>query len=246
MENELSKSWVWVHIKELRQRLFYALIGLIAAVLVSFVFTEKIITFMTQPVGGLENLQAIEVTENVSVYMRTALLSGFIISLPWILFQLLKFIVPGLTEKEKKWIYLGIPMAFVLFAGGAAFSFFIMLQPAIKVMTEFLGVTTTLRVKSYMDFALNLLFWIGLSFEFPLIVLILARLGIVKAKGLLKGWRIAVVVIAVLAAAITPTVDPVNMALFMVPLFTLYSISILLAALAGKKLGGNSEGEGHV
>lgn len=246
MQNELSKSWVWEHIKELRKRLFYALIGLVLGVVISFVFTEKMIAFLTLPVGGLESLQAIEVTENVSVYMRTALLSGFIIALPWILFQLLQFIVPGLTDKERKWIFLGIPLAFALFAGGVAFSFFIMLQPAIRVMTEFLGVVTTLRVKSYMDFALNLLFWIGLSFEFPLIVLILARVGLVKAKGLLKGWRIAVVVIAVLAAVITPTVDPVNMALFMVPLFTLYLISILLAALAGKKRSEKKEGEEHV
>jgi sec-independent protein translocase protein TatC len=243
MNEEFSSSWIWEHVNELRKRLFYALIGLIVCVLGSFAFTEQIIQFMTRPVGGLDALQAIEVTENVSVYMKTALLSGFIISLPWILFQLLKFILPGLKEKEKKWLFSAIPLASLLFVGGVAFAFFVMLTPAIQVMTEFLDITTTLRVKSYMDFVTNLLFWMGVIFEFPLIFFVLAKLKIVNAKGLLKGWRIAVVLIAVLAAMITPTVDPVNMALFMIPLFILYLLSILLAAIAGKNRSYTTEGD---
>ena len=92
-----------------------------------------------------------------------------------------------------------------------------------------------IRVKSYFSFLTNLLFWIGISFEMPLIVYVLARFGLLKAKVMLKGWRVAIVVIAILAAVITPTSDPVNMAIFMIPLFVLYLLSIGLAAIAEKQ-----------
>ena len=98
-----------------------------------------------------------------------------------------------------------------------------------------LGIQTMIRIKSYFSFVTNLLFWIGISFEMPLIVYVLARVGLIKAKVMLKGWRVAIVVIAVLAAIITPTSDPVNMAIFMIPLFVLYLLSIGLAAIAEKQ-----------
>lgn len=243
MAENLTKSWIWGHLTELRRRLFYALLGLIVAVLASFFCTEHLIAYLTIPVGGLGNLQAVEVTENVAVYMRIALLSGFIIALPWILYQLLIFVIPGLTSKERKWITIGIPLAGILFIAGVAFAYFIMLAPAIQIMTEFLGVEVRLRVKSYIDFITNLLFWMGVIFQFPLLIFLLARLGVINSRQLLKGWRIAVVLIAILAAAITPTIDPVNMALFMLPLLILYILSILLAALAGKNRLQKAEGE---
>ncbi len=223
------------HLEELRKRLFFALMGLVICLIISFFFTENIILFLSRPAGGLENLQAIEVTENVGVFMKVALLSGFTLSLPWILFQIMKFVIPGLTITEKKWLFLSIPFATLLFILGIAFAFFIMLPSALPILTQFLGITTTIRVKSYIDFIINLMFWIGISFELPLIVFILARLGIVNAKSLLNGWRYALIAMAILAALITPTVDPINMAIFMLPLFLLYLLSILLAKLAQNK-----------
>jgi len=223
------------HLEELRKRLFFALMGLVICLIISFFFTENIILFLSRPAGGLENLQAIEVTENVGVFMKVALLSGFTLSLPWILFQIMKFVIPGLTITEKKWLFLSIPFATFLFILGIAFAFFIMLPSALPILTQFLGITTTIRVKSYIDFIINLMFWIGISFELPLIVFILARLGIVNAKSLLNGWRYALIAMAILAALITPTVDPINMAIFMLPLFLLYLLSILLAKLAQNK-----------
>jgi len=220
------------HLEELRKRLFFALMGLVICLIISFFFTENIILFLSRPAGGLENLQAIEVTENVGVFMKVALLSGFTLSLPWILFQIMKFVIPGLTRTEKKWLFLSIPFATLLFILGIAFAFFIMLPSALPILTQFLGITTTIRVESYIDFIINLMFWIGISFELPLIVFILARLGIVNAKSLLNGWRYALIAMAILAALITPTVDPINMAIFMLPLFLLYLLSILLAKLA--------------
>jgi sec-independent protein translocase protein TatC len=232
---EAENTTIWSHLTALRKRLLFALIGLVICVILSFFFTPQIIQFLATPIDGLQNLQAIEVTENASTFMRVALLSGFIIAFPWILTQLMIFILPGLTPKEKKWVFTTIPFATILFLAGAAFAFFILLPPALEVLINFLGVTSTIRIKSYFDFVTNIVFWIGISFELPLFMYILARLKIISAKMLLKGWRIAILAIAFLAAVITPTVDPVNMAIFMVPLFVLYLLSIILASLAGKQ-----------
>ena len=223
------------HIEELRKRLLWALIFLLIAIIGSFFFAEKLIAILTQPIGGLENLQSIEVTESIGVYMKVSLLSGFIIAFPVIIYQILRFVLPGLTRQEKRSVLISIPFITMLFLSGVAFTYFVMLAPSLDFLTQFLGIETTPRLSSYINFVTNLIFWIGISFETPLFIFILARFGIVTAKGLLKGWRYAVVVIAVIAAVITPTIDPVNMALLMAPLIGLYFISVLFATMAQKR-----------
>ena len=107
-----------------------------------------------------------------------------------------------------------------------------MLPAAIPFLVSFLGVKTTPRLSNYIGFVTNMMFWIGISFELPLLVFIMAKLNFVNAKMLAKQWRIAVVVIAVVAAVVTPTPDPVNMSLMMAPLMVLYVLSIFFAAVA--------------
>jgi len=235
VEQETEALTIPGHLEELRGALLRALIGLGAAVILSLFFTPRLIDFLAQPIGGLEKLQAIEVTETISVYMRVALLAGVILASPWIFYQLFKFLAKGLKPEERSRIIMAVPLAVVLFAAGAAFAYLVMLPSALKFFSQFLGVQTFIRIKSYFGFVTNIIFWIGLSFELPLLIFVLARIGILNAGMLAKGWRVAVVIIAVLAAVITPTADPVNMAIFMLPLFALYLLSIGLAALAGKK-----------
>ncbi len=236
--NSTEEMTIWQHLDELRKRLLYAVLGLVVGVVISFIFSDYALELIAAPIGGYERLLSIEVTENVGVFMRVTLLGGFIISLPFILIQLLLFVTPGLTEKERRWIFLALPLASVLFLVGAAFAYLVMLPAAIPFLVQFTGPQVLPKWKDYVDFVTSLVFWIGLSFETPLLMFILAKLGIVSAKGLAKQWRIAVIAIAVIAAFITPTVDPVNMALLMLPLLLLYLLSILLAALAkGKKSG---------
>ena len=230
-----EKKSLLEHIEELRQTLLNSLIGLVLGVVVAAFFVKPILAFLSQPIGGLEKLHAIEVTESVGVYMRVALLAGFLLALPWVFYQLFVFIGKGLKKNERKSILIAVPFATLMFAGGVVFAFFIMLPASLDFLMSILGIQTMIRIKSYFSFVTNLLFWIGISFEMPLIVYVLARVGLIKAKVMLKGWRVAIVVIAVLAAIITPTSDPVNMAIFMIPLFVLYLLSIGLAAIAEKQ-----------
>ncbi len=227
-----SEMPFWDHVEELRRHLFITLIALAVATAGSFLFGERIIGLLAEPVGSIEALQSIEVTENMAVFMRVSLLTGVVIAMPVILYQLLAFIMPGLKVNEKKWVILAVFFGTVLFLTGAAFAYFVMLPASLTFLLQFLGIETKPRLSSYINFITNLIFWMGVAFQFPILVFSLAKLRIVSVKTLVKGWRYAIVAIAFLAAMITPTVDPVNMALLMAPLFLLYLLSILFAFFA--------------
>lgn len=233
-DNSVEKMPLSQHLEDLRKVLLRALLGLMVGVIAGAFFVAPVLDFLAGPVGGVVNLQVIEVTESMSVYMRVALLIGLIVALPWIFFQLFSFIGKGLKKSEKRGLLVAIPFATILFLAGGGFAFFVMLPASMKFFTSLLEVDTSLRLSSYFGFVVNLIFWIAMSFELPLLVFVMTRVGVIKPEFLTKGWRVALVVIAVMAAVITPTGDPVNMVIFMLPLFVLYLLSIGLSALAYK------------
>ncbi len=235
MSTEENLPTLLDHLEDLRRRLLVIIGVLLVTSLASFTFAGKLIDLLTQPIGGTQNLQAIQVTENVSVYMRVSLISGIILASPVILYQVLAFILVGLTPTEKKYVYIGVAAATVLFLGGVAFAFFVMLPTAIPVLTDFLEIPNKPRPMDYIEFVTGLIFWLGVGFESPIVIFLLAKLGLVTPGQLAKNWRVAVIIIAVLAGLITPTVDPVSMLLLMAPLMLLYGLSVLLAWLAIKK-----------
>jgi sec-independent protein translocase protein TatC len=140
-----------------------------------------------------------------------------------------------LTKSEQRGLLIAIPFATLLFVAGVGFAYYVMLPAALPFLINFLGIETTPRLSNYFKFITNRMFWIGISFEIPLVIYVLARLGIVNAKELVKQWRIAIVVIAVVSAVVTPSPDPINMGLLMLPLFLLYWLSVLLAVIAGRR-----------
>ncbi len=217
---------------EVRQHLLRSLLVLVIAVGISFWFTQDLITYLAIPVGGLVNLQAIEVTESISVFMKVALVAGIALATPYIAFETWLFFAPGIMPRSKQLGLFSIPLALVFFIGGMAFAYYLMLPTALPFLIGFLGITTKLRPVSYFDFVTSLMFWIGVAFEFPLVIFGISAMGFIQPKTLLKQWRLAVVLISILAAVITPTVDPVNMALVMAPMTGLYFLSILFSWLA--------------
>jgi len=220
------------HLEALRGHFMRSLIALAIGTGIGFTFAERILDWMAQPIGGIEELQAIEVTESVGAFMKVSLLTGFVLAFPYILLELFAFINPGLKRRERILLLTSIPVATLLFLCGVAFAYFVMLPAALPFLLNFLGIATVPRPSNYISFTTNMLFWIGISFTYPLIIFALASVGLVHSGPLLKGWRFAIVGIAVMAAAITPTVDPVNMSLLMAPMIVLYGLGILLAAIA--------------
>jgi sec-independent protein translocase protein TatC len=193
---------------------------------------RRILDFLTEPVGGIQTLRAIEVTESIGAFMRVSLLSGLALAIPYILFEIFLFINPALRSNERKMVIVLLPVGTLLFVGGLAFAYFVMLPAALPFLLNFMGIQAELRPSSYIQFVTSVMFWLGVAFEFPLIIYLLAVVGVVNSRMLWGAWRIAIVAIAVLSAAITPTIDPVNMGLVMAPMTVLYFLSIGLAAIA--------------
>jgi sec-independent protein translocase protein TatC len=234
---------MWDQVEDLRKHLLRSILGLTLAVSISFIFTQSLIEYLAEPVGGLDTLRAIDVTESIGVFMKVALLSGLAISLPYIAFEFWLFAAPGLKPGSRKFGLIAIPMATLLFIFGMAFTYYIMMPAALPFLLNFMGLQAQLRPASYFNFITGVMFWIGVSFEFPLVIYVLTAIGFIKPKVLSEHWRIAIVLIAILAAAITPTVDPVNMALVMAPMSLLYFVSIGLSFIAYRGRTRNEQGK---
>ncbi len=231
-QNSQSREMFWEQVEVLRAHLLRAVLGIAVGVAIAFLFTPQLLAFLARPIGGIQNLVAIEVTESIGVYMKVALLGGVAIALPYVAFELWAFAAPGLRPRERWMGLIGIPLAAIFFIGGMAFTYFAMLPSALPFLLNFAGIQARVRPASYFGFVTGLMFWIGVAFEFPLVIYVLTAMGIIKPQPLARNWRIAVVVISIVAAAITPTVDPVNMGLVMLPMILLYFISIGLSYMA--------------
>ncbi len=231
------------HLDALRHHLLRAVIFLVLTTGLSFAFVNQILAWLAAPIGGVQALQSIEVTESVGAVMRVSFITGVALALPYITFELFLFINPGLKPNERMMILTLLPAASLFFVVGLLFAYEIMLPAAVPFLVHFMGIPSQIRPMSYIRFVTGVMFWIGVSFEFPLAMYALAMLGLVKARALWNAWRFAMVAIAVLAAVITPTVDPVNMGLVMAPMIVLYFLSIGLAALAQRGRARNARRE---
>lgn len=229
---EQARASLWDHIEALRMHLLRIVIALAVGVGLSLYFTIPLMEYLAGPVGGLQNLQAIEVTEEFGVFMRVALMSGIAIMLPYIAFEFWLFAAPGLRPRERKMGLAGIPLAAILFLSGMAFTFFSLIPAALPFLGNFTSISQFWTAREYFKFVTGLMLWIGLFFEFPLVIYILTSIGFVKPRVLINQWRLAIVIIAVIAAAVTPTVDAVTMGLVMLPLTLLYFVSIGLSFIA--------------
>ncbi len=225
------------HMFELKDHLVRIAIALVVCSAGTFVLAKGILGWLILPMQSYEGQYAIIATRpttTIGLFMKISLFSGAIVAMPFIVYQLLHFILPGLTGREKRALIWIIPGATLFFLGGAAFAYFVMVPAAIPFLLGFWSdlIEQNWMVDEYIPFVTGLVFWVGVSFETPLIMAFLSRMGIVNSKQLLRVWKFAVVAIAVLAAFITPTPDPFNMGLVMAPLIALYFFGILLAWLA--------------
>jgi sec-independent protein translocase protein TatC len=221
------------HVGALRKHMLRSLAVLMICAVLGFVFLPVILEFITQPIGGLGELSAVEVTEPIGVGMRVVFLTAFAVAFPYIIMEVFLFVAPALSRRSRVIGLLAIPFVVAFFFGGMAFAYYLVVPTGLPVLLNFLNVPTAIRPASYIRFVTGLMFWFGVIFEFPLLAYLLTVMRVLSTQALLKNWRIAVVVIAILAAVITPTIDPINMLLVMVPLLLLYAFSILLSFLAG-------------
>jgi len=226
-----ARMSLWDHLDELRSRLFKAVLALVCGSLIGVLFATPILEFLKAPYG--KAFLVIDPTGGVISYFRVALLAGGILSIPVITYQVLMFVLPGLTKRETRYLMFSIPPVTVLFLIGVLFAWFILIPPALTFLVNFQPdiFQAQWTADHYLGFVTALLFWMGVAFETPLIFFVLSILGFVTPRPLIKNWRIAVIGSAIAAAVITPTVDPVNMMLVMGPLMALYLLSIGLVSI---------------
>lgn len=229
------------HLEEFRRRMLVTAIIFLVAALASSVFAPTLLDVLKGPAGDI-TLIFIRPPEMFLAYFNIVVTVGLLVTLPVALFEVLLFVGPAFEEDtEKRTLrllqWLGFPAVVVLFAGGVAFAYFIMLPVALDYFASFGGdaVQANWTIGEYLKFTLNILIAVGIAFETPLFVMLLSRMGIVTPAALRRGWRIAFVLTAVIAAVVTPTPDPLNMAIVWLPLFCLYLLGVLLAGIFGKK-----------
>ena len=227
------------HLQELRRRVIISTLAVVLATIVCLVFYKPLVRVLLRPgefgaVEGGAELVFIHITEMLGVTVRVSLLGGLAAAFPIVLYQVVRFVAPGLTSREQRYLLAFLPCSLVCFAGGGAFAYFILLPPAMAFLLTFGSdlATPTIRIGNYINITVMMLFWMGVVFETPLVMFLLAKLGIVTARGFGRWRRYWIVVAFILSALITPTADPLNQVMVAVPLIVLYELGVLLARLA--------------
>ena len=244
-----EKAPVSSHLKELRDRLIRAVIVVVVLMFASFFFGNDVLDWLLYPLRRAEvmastpdlvkNIQLVALTamENISVYFKICLTSALIVAMPYLVYQILAFVTPGLTKKEKRLIFTALPFIVFMFLGGVAFAFFVALPPALAFLYTFNDDIASVlpSISDYVNLVTRMLLVVGLVFETPLIIMILAKFGVVSPDWLAGKRRIWIILAFVISALITPTPDPINQTIIAVPLILLLELGIFLARRVYKK-----------
>jgi len=231
--SDAARMSILDHLAELRDRLMKAVIALAVGVVAGTFFAPRLLKLLVAPLGDQVPI-AIAPTEAPAVFFKVSLVIGLVLAMPVIVYQIFRFVAPGLRPKEKRYIFIGAPVAALSFASGVVFASLVLIPAAMPFLRGFLAgiVEQRYSINNYISFVSTILLWAGLVFETPLVMFFLAKLGVATPQGFGKARRVVVIGAAAGAAVITPTTDPVNMLLIMGPFLLLYELGILLARLA--------------
>jgi sec-independent protein translocase protein TatC len=244
------------HVRELRNRLFWASLGIVGGLVVGFLISDWVFDILKGPYCSLSSSQVFNATKGVTeckfiqlgvadgllLRLKIALWVGLIVGAPVWLFQLWAFIAPGLHRHERKWAYVFVAIAAPLFVAGAVLAYLIV-DKSLAFIQEagVLGVTTQLEVTAYVAFVTNMILLFGVAFEFPLILLMLNFTGVVSARRLLSWWRVVIFVSFAFAAIATPDPGPFGMTLLAAAMTLLYFIAVGVAFVNDKRKGRGKE-----
>jgi sec-independent protein translocase protein TatC len=224
------------HLEELRRRIIVMFLSLVVAISVGFIFSWQILGFLKEPAARADiplNLFYQTVLEPFMVRFKIAMYAAIVIALPVILYEIIAYISPALRKREKRTMFMALFWIIFFFLMGVAFCYLYILPAGLRWLTGQSGgqITPVLMADQYISFVALLMVGVGVSFQTPLIVWLLVRLGVVTPQRLHKNWRVAVIVILSFAALITPDWNPVTMLLVAAPMFLLYEGSIVFAML---------------
>ena len=227
------------HLEELRTRLLHSIYALIIGSGIGFYFRDRIYAYLSKPLT--DSLVALHMSPKLvytnpvdpfNLYIKLAIVAGIFLSSPYILWQLWLFISPGLYRNEKRYVWPFVILTSGLFMSGGFFAYKLALPKALRFLLEFAGqFQPMVTINEYWDLAISILVAVGVVFELPVVILLLSVFGIVTPKFLLKNFRYAVLLTAIIAAAIVPTNDMASIFVVWIPLVGLYILSIGLSWL---------------
>ncbi|MEH1907215.1 twin-arginine translocase subunit TatC [Nostoc sp.] len=223
------------HLEELRLRIFYSLIAVVVGIIGCFFAVKPIVQLLEVPAQGVKFLQ-LAPGEYFFVSLKVAAYTGFILSSPFILYQIIQFVVPGLTRRERRLLGPVVLGSSVLFAAGLVFAYLLLIPAALKFFISYGAdvVEQLWSIDKYFEFVLLLLFSTGLAFQIPIIQLLLGNLNIVSSERMISGWRYVIMGAVVLGAVLTPSTDPLTQSLLAGAVLGLYFGGVGLVKLTGK------------
>jgi sec-independent protein translocase protein TatC len=234
--DDLPRMSLMEHLEELRTRIFRSLIAVSVTFVFCWLFVEEIADFLAQPIYEAlpegTRLTFLGVTDPFVMYVKVAALAALFLASPLVLYQAWRFVAPGLYQKEKRHALPFILAGSFFFIAGGAFAYYV----AFPFAVDFLigmgeAFQPMITVEKYFRFLLYVILGLGLMFELPIVIFLLAQMGVVTPKFLIRHFRWAVLLIFVAAALITPTPDVVNLLLFALPTILLYLLGVAAAAL---------------
>jgi len=230
-----EKQTIIEHLEDLRQSLLISVVAIIIAAIGSFYYSEQILSIIISPLKALnENLIVTGVTEAFFVKLKLSFLAGFIIAFPIVAWAIWRFFKPALYPHERKWVYILFPVTIILFTAGVLFAYFGILRLVLNFFIYIAGenLETMFKVDQYVSFVMAFIIPFGLVFELPVVVFFLTKLGIINYEMLARNRKYALLVIVILAAALTPGPDPVSQMLMALPVYLLFEVSIWVAKLS--------------
>ncbi len=223
------------HLEELRQRIFYSLAVVAVSAVGCFIAVKPIVRLLEVPAQGVKFLQ-LAPGEYFFVSVKVAGYTGLVIASPFVLYQIIQFVLPGLTRRERRLLAPVVFGSSVLFAGGLVFAYFLLIPAALKFFISYGAdvVEQLWSIDKYFEFILLLLFSTGLAFQIPVIQVLLGNLGIVSSQRMLSAWRYVILGAVILGAILTPSTDPLTQSLLAGAVLGLYFGGIGLVKLTGK------------
>jgi sec-independent protein translocase protein TatC len=224
------------HLDELRTRLVISVLSVVVAFAVAFAFQEQLLEWLARPLPEDKTLITLGVTEPFFTAVKVSLYTALAVALPILLYQLWSFLAPAFEEHTQRVVSTFVLLGTGLFAGGAAFAYFVLLPRALGFLTDFNSEFYDIEIRAsyYYGFVTMVVLGMGLVFELPIFVLALVRLRVVTATQLRTNWRMGVFLV-VLVAVLLPTVDPVSLAFEVVPMLALYGLSVVLATVMERR-----------
>lgn len=233
---EFEEMTLQEHLEEFRDRIIKMVIAIVPAFIIGWIFHQRVLKDIAKKSNVEGGLQTLAATDPLGISFQVSLYIALSITMPIIVYQFIAFLMPGMTRKEKKFLFSSLPFIAILFLTGAWFGYFVAAPNALDFLSHWGQdyLKWELTAQNAVTFFLRLVIGVGLGFQLPIIIFVLTKLGLVSVKQLRKWRKYAYLILLVAAAIITPTPDPINLAVVAVPLILLYELAILISAVFAK------------